>query len=66
MVNDRHLWNPGFISYGMIPHCRRNATVFSHRRIYSLWLAQGLLLKLTNFIFGFFAENEMNPARKAN
>ncbi len=26
-VNDRHFWNPGVFSYGMIPRCRPNSTV---------------------------------------
>jgi hypothetical protein len=27
-VNDRHSWNPGVLSYAMIPGCRANSRVF--------------------------------------
>ncbi len=31
-VNDRHYWNPGVLSYAMIPRCRPNSRVFRSRR----------------------------------
>ncbi len=26
-ANDRHIWNPGVVSYAMIPRCRPNSIV---------------------------------------
>jgi hypothetical protein len=40
-VNDRHFWNPGVVSYAMIPakmSPQLKSFFFFHRHIYSLWL----------------------------
>jgi hypothetical protein len=53
MVNGRHFWNPGVISYAMIPRCCPNSRVF----FYNLWLNLG------HNVILFLPESELNSWR---